>query len=111
VNARHLQAFPEPVSLLTVDVSFIGLEQVLPALRRAAPGAELVVLFKPQFQVPAEAVGERGVVRDPAAVAAALQRFRGWCAGNGFRVLAEAPAAVTGAEGNQEWLLHVQAAP
>ena len=50
-------------------------------------------------------------MRNPAAVAAALQRFRHWCAGIGFRVLAEAPAAVTGAEGNQEWLLHLQATP
>src|SRR5438045_3365584 len=48
VNARSLETFPEPVSLVTVDLSFIGLEKVLPALLRAAPGAELVVLFKPQ---------------------------------------------------------------
>lgn len=111
VNARHLESFPEAVSLITVDVSFIGLEQVLPALRRAAPGAEVVVLFKPQFEVRAEAVGQRGVVRDKGATAAALQRFRAWCAGNGFRVLAATPAAVTGAEGNQEWLLHLEATP
>src|SRR5207237_4436937 len=59
VNARNLESFPEPVSLVTVDVSFIGLEKVLPALRRAAPGAELVVLFKPQFQVGRREVGSR----------------------------------------------------
>src|SRR5207244_12369130 len=46
VNARSLETFPEPVSLVTADLSFIGLEKVLPALLRAAPGAELVVLFK-----------------------------------------------------------------
>ena len=110
VNARHLEAFPETVSLVTVDVSFIGLEQVLPALRRAAPGAELVVLFKPQFQVERTAVEKGGVVRDAAAVAAALERFRRWCQANGFRVLGETPAAIRGAEGNQELLLHLRAA-
>ena len=111
VNARHLEGFPEPVTLLTVDVSFIGLERVLPALRRAAPGAELVVLFKPQFQVPRGAVGEGGIVRDPGAVSAALSRFRDWCEGNGFRVLGDTAAAVRGAEGNQELLLHLEALP
>jgi 23S rRNA (cytidine1920-2'-O)/16S rRNA (cytidine1409-2'-O)-methyltransferase len=107
VNARALEPFPEPVSLVTVDVSFIGLEKVLPALRLAAPGAELVVLFKPQFQVGRGEVGKGGIVRDPAAVEAALGRFRGWCAGNGFAVLAEAPSALPGADGNRELLLHL----
>src|ERR1700682_2431256 len=51
VNARELDAFPEPVSLIVVDVSFISLEKVLPALRRAGPEAEVVALFKPQFEV------------------------------------------------------------
>src|SRR3984893_12282235 len=64
VNARELDAFPEPVSLIVVDVSFIGLEKVLPALRRAGPAAEMVALFKPQFQVGRSEVGKGGVVRD-----------------------------------------------
>lgn len=111
VNARDLETFPEPVSLVTVDVSFIGLEKVLPALRRAAPGAELVVLFKPQFQVGRGEVGKGGVVRDQAATAAALERFRGWCRENRWRVLGETPSALPGADGNRELLLHLEPAP
>jgi 23S rRNA (cytidine1920-2'-O)/16S rRNA (cytidine1409-2'-O)-methyltransferase len=111
VNARALEAFPEPVSLLTVDVSFIGLDKVLPALRRAAPGAELVVLFKPQFEVGRAEVGKGGVVRDPEAVARALDRFRAWCAENGFAVLGETWSALPGADGNRELLLHLRAEP
>ena len=68
VNARELETLPEPVSLFVVDISFIGLEKVLPALRRVAPGAEVVALFKPQFQVGRAEVGKGGIVRDPAAV-------------------------------------------
>lgn len=109
INARNLKSFPEPVSLLTVDVSFIGLEKVLPALRRAASGAELVVLFKPQFQVGRGEVGKGGVVRDQGAAEAALSRFLEWCAANGFRVLGTAPSAVAGAEGNREVLVHLEA--
>jgi 23S rRNA (cytidine1920-2'-O)/16S rRNA (cytidine1409-2'-O)-methyltransferase len=111
VNARALEAFPEPVSLVTVDVSFIGLEKVLPAVRAAAPGAELVVLFKPQFQVGRAEVGKGGIVRDEAATAAALDRFRAWCGEHGFRVLGETPSAIAGAGGNRELLLHLEAAP
>jgi 23S rRNA (cytidine1920-2'-O)/16S rRNA (cytidine1409-2'-O)-methyltransferase len=108
VNARDLESFPEPVSLITVDVSFIGLEKVLPALGRAAPAAELVVLFKPQFQVGRSEVGKGGVVRDEGAVAAALERFRQWCGANGLRVLAEAWSSLPGADGNRELLFHLE---
>src|SRR5207253_2124056 len=67
VNARDLESFPEPVSLVVIDVSFIGLEKVLPAVRRAAPDAEVVALFKPQFQVGRSEVGEGGIVSDASA--------------------------------------------
>jgi 23S rRNA (cytidine1920-2'-O)/16S rRNA (cytidine1409-2'-O)-methyltransferase len=102
VNARELETLPEPVSLFVVDISFIGLEKVLPALRRVASGAEVVALFKPQFQVGRAEVGKGGIVRDQAAVGAALGRFRDWCADNGYVVRAEAPSEILGADGNQE---------
>ena len=106
VNARELDAFPEPVSLIVVDVSFISLEKVLPALRRAAPEAEVVALFKPQFEVGRTEVGKGGIVRDPVAIEAALQRFRTWSTGNGYRVAGEAASELAGAEGNQEYFFH-----
>jgi 23S rRNA (cytidine1920-2'-O)/16S rRNA (cytidine1409-2'-O)-methyltransferase len=108
VNARDLQAFPEPVSLVTVDVSFIGLEKVLPAVAGAAPDAELVVLFKPQFEVGRGEVGKGGVVRDADAVAGALARFRAWCAEHGYDVLGETPSPIPGADGNQEVFLRLR---
>jgi 23S rRNA (cytidine1920-2'-O)/16S rRNA (cytidine1409-2'-O)-methyltransferase len=110
LNARELESFPEPVSLVVIDVSFIGLEKVLPAVRRAAPDAEVVALFKPQFQVSRAEVGKGGIVRDTAAIEAALRRLREWCAGNGYAVKADAQSAITGAEGNQEIFLHLMPA-
>jgi 23S rRNA (cytidine1920-2'-O)/16S rRNA (cytidine1409-2'-O)-methyltransferase len=105
VNARDLESFPEPVSLIVVDVSFIGLEKVMPALLRAAPHAEVVALFKPQFQVGRAEVGKGGIVRDPEAIEAALARFRAWCAANGYVVRAEAASEIAGADGNREIFL------
>ncbi len=111
VNARHLESFPEPVSLVTVDLSFIGVEKVLPALARAAPAADLVVLFKPQFQVERGLVGSGGVVRDQAAIDQSLEQFAGWCAGNQFDLVATVPSVVAGADGNRELLLHLRSRP
>jgi 23S rRNA (cytidine1920-2'-O)/16S rRNA (cytidine1409-2'-O)-methyltransferase len=107
VNARDLDAFPEPVSLIVVDVSFISVEKVLPALSKAAPDAEVVVLFKPQFEVGRAEVGKGGIVRDAVAIEAALQRFRAWCESNRYSLAGEAASEVTGAAGNQEFFLHL----
>lgn len=109
VNARDLDTFPEKVSLIVVDVSFISLDKVLPALRRAAPAAEVVALFKPQFEVGRSEVGKGGIVRDAAAIDSALARFRRWCVDNGYEVAAEAPSELPGAEGNREIFLHLLA--
>ncbi len=108
VNARDLEALPEPVSLVVIDVSFISLEKILPAIRRSAPEAEVVALFKPQFEVGRAEVGKGGIVRNASAVETALARFREWCAANGFAVEAEAPSEVAGADGNREFFLHLE---
>jgi 23S rRNA (cytidine1920-2'-O)/16S rRNA (cytidine1409-2'-O)-methyltransferase len=107
LNARDLETLPEPVSLVVIDVSFISLEKILPAVRRAAPVAEVVALFKPQFEVGRAEVGKGGIVRNHSAVESALARFRQWSAANGFDVAAEAPSALARAEGNREIFLHL----
>jgi 23S rRNA (cytidine1920-2'-O)/16S rRNA (cytidine1409-2'-O)-methyltransferase len=107
LNARELESFPEAVSLVVIDVSFIGLEKVLPAVRHAAPDAEVVALFKPQFQVGRSEVGKGGIVRDTDAVESSLIRFREWCAANGYAIRAQSLSAVTGADGNQEIFIHL----
>ncbi len=108
-NVRTLAALDGPApSLLTLDLSFISLRAVLPNLTRLAPGAEVVALFKPQFEVTRGQVARGGVVRDPAATAAALQAFSGWAADAlGARPRAPVAAAVRGSRGNQEWLVHL----
>ena len=67
VNARYLEPLPEPVDLITVDVAFISLAKVLPAVLRSLwPQGLLLALVKPQFEAGPELVGRGGVVRDPA---------------------------------------------
>lgn len=96
-------------SLVTLDLSFISLRRVLPALPRLAPAAEVVALFKPQFEVARRLVEPGGVVRDRAAVAAAVSDFTDWITSTGTAVLAPPlPARLRGTKGNQEWLLHLR---
>jgi 23S rRNA (cytidine1920-2'-O)/16S rRNA (cytidine1409-2'-O)-methyltransferase len=108
MDARSLNRalIPEPPALIVCDASFIGLEKVLPAaLALAAPGAALIALVKPQFQLGPGRVGKGGIVRDEAdrleAVAAVVAFFEG----AGWMVLGTAPSPISGADGNVEYLL------
>jgi 23S rRNA (cytidine1920-2'-O)/16S rRNA (cytidine1409-2'-O)-methyltransferase len=108
-NARYLSRaeVPDPVDLVTCDVSFIGLETVLPApLALTAPGARLVALIKPQFEVGKGRVGKGGVVRDPDLHEAVCARIEAWLnAQEGWRVLGLTESPVLGPEGNKEFLI------
>ena len=111
VNARSLTAadVPHPVDLVTVDVSFISLGHILPAL---APllmaGADVVALVKPQFEAGREQVGRRGLVTDPAVHQEVIERVTAQAQAAGLRRVAMAPSAITGATGNQEFFLHLR---
>lgn len=108
-NARHLtrDLVPDPVDFITCDASFIGLETVLPAaLALAAPGAHLVALIKPQFEVGKGRVGKGGVVRDPALHDEVCTRISQWIAAlPGWSVLGVTPSPILGPEGNREFLI------
>jgi 23S rRNA (cytidine1920-2'-O)/16S rRNA (cytidine1409-2'-O)-methyltransferase len=112
-NARALKAgsFPEPVSMVVVDVSFISLRAILPAVRAAAPAADVVALFKPQFEVGRERVGKGGVVRDPAVVERALEAFERWSPEAGYQAVGRTPAGLAGSQGNREVFVHLRAEP
>lgn len=110
-NIRTLppEAVPEPVDLSTIDVSFISLEKVLPAVRPfLRPGADVLALVKPQFEVGRAAVGKGGVVRDPAARRAAVDRIAAAAAAAGFEVVGSVPSRLPGPKGNLEIFLHLR---
>jgi 23S rRNA (cytidine1920-2'-O)/16S rRNA (cytidine1409-2'-O)-methyltransferase len=105
-HIRDLESLPEQPDLATVDVSFISLALVLPAVARVlAPSADVVALVKPQFEVGREAVGKGGVVRDPALRAEAVAHVRHAAEEAGFAVRGESPSVLPGPKGNQEIFL------
>jgi 23S rRNA (cytidine1920-2'-O)/16S rRNA (cytidine1409-2'-O)-methyltransferase len=108
-DARALDAevIEGPVGAIVADVSFISLTKALPAaLRLAAPGAWLVALAKPQFEVGREGVGKGGIVRDAQARARAVAEVRAFIdATPGWKVFAEMPSPIPGGSGNEEVLI------
>lgn len=103
LTARDLPWCPD---LIVADLSFISLTLVLPVLTDlVAPAGQMVLLVKPQFEVGRAGVGKGGIVRDPAVQRAAVNRVADAAGDLGWQIGGVLPAAVTGAGGNQEYLL------
>ena len=106
-NARHLepQALPAGIELVTVDVSFISLRLLLARLGQVAPGADLLLLVKPQFEVGKGQVGKGGVVREERLRAGAVAGVREAAQALGYEALGEAESRLPGPKGNREIFL------
>jgi 23S rRNA (cytidine1920-2'-O)/16S rRNA (cytidine1409-2'-O)-methyltransferase len=109
VNARFLETLPEPVNVVTADLSFISLGLVLPALVRVSkPDAWMVLLVKPQFEAGRGQVGKGGVVRDPAVHRAVLARAAAEFSAAGLTLAGLARSPITGPAGNIEFLAYLE---
>ena len=105
-NARALAPLDPPADVATVDLSFISLTAVLPAVVRSVrSGGELVVLVKPQFEAARTEVPRGGVVEDPKVHASAVARVALWALDHGLRVRGVVRSPLLGAAGNREFFL------
>lgn len=109
-NARTLAAgdVPEGIDLITVDVSFISVRRILPALFAVAPRAQLLILVKPQFEVGRDGVGKGGVVRDDALRVGAAASVQEAAEALGWRAAGRTDSRLRGPKGNLEiflWLV------
>ncbi len=96
----------EPPDFLVADVSFIALKLALPVpLHLMAERATLVALIKPQFELGADALDKRGVVRDGAGAAVVVDGIAAWLTAQNWHVLGSMPSPLPGREGNQEYLI------
>ncbi len=110
-NIRNLAELPEPPAvatpaIATIDVAFIGLEKVLPAISRLIePGGQIVALVKPQFQAHRNEVRKGGVVKDPQVHAAVIGRIVTWAAEHGLRFGGLTASPLVGPAGNREFFV------
>ena len=109
-NARYLstEQIPEALDFASIDVSFISLKLIFPALYALLrEGGEVACLIKPQFEAGREKVGKKGVVRDPAVHLEVLENFLRHAKENNFTVLGITYSPIRGPEGNIEYLLYL----
>ena len=109
-NARRLTPgdLPGPVDIVTIDVSFISLRQILPAVPPLlAPGADVVALVKPQFEA-GRAEVRKGIIRDPVIQARVLDEVAAAAAEVGLTQAGSTTSPITGQKGNVEFLLHLR---
>ena len=110
-NARFLKAedIGEAAELVTMDVSFISVSKILPNVAPiAAPGADFIILIKPQFELEKRDVGKGGIVRDAKLHEKAIERVTAAAAAAGLEIKGVMPSHLTGSEGNQEFFLHAR---
>jgi 23S rRNA (cytidine1920-2'-O)/16S rRNA (cytidine1409-2'-O)-methyltransferase len=110
-NLRNLEELSGPApTLVTLDLSFISLRTVMDAVVRVAPQAQVVALYKPQFELGKAAVGRGGIVHDQAAAEAGCSDFLQWAAQRygAATPYSPYPAPLKGTKGNQEWWAYLQ---
>ncbi|MCF8469495.1 MAG: TlyA family RNA methyltransferase [Parvibaculum sp.] len=109
LNARDVtrELIPGPIEFITADLSFIGLAKALPpALALAEPGAYLVALIKPQFEVGPKSVGKGGIVRDGELHRRVCADIAHWLSDDmAWRVIGIAESPIAGGDGNVEFLI------
>lgn len=108
-NIRYLprENIPEPIDIVTIDVSFISLKKVIPKVKEfLKPEAEMIALIKPQFEVGKGQVGRGGIVRDEAKQRQVVKEISNFCTALGFVIKGVIPSPILGAKGNQEYLLY-----
>lgn len=110
-NARYLEALPEPIDLVTIDVSFISLRLILPRVKGwLRPGGQVIALVKPQFEAGREQVGKGGVIRDPMVHKRVFQEVLVWAVEHGWRLRGGIRSPIKGPKGNVEFLIWLDAA-
>ncbi|MEA4921344.1 MAG: TlyA family RNA methyltransferase [Clostridiaceae bacterium] len=109
-NIRYVtpDQIAEPLDLAVIDVSFISLRLVLPAVKPLlAPKGEVIALIKPQFEAGREKVGKKGVVREPVTHIEVIENILNFAKGIGFSIKGLTFSPIRGPEGNIEFLVYL----
>ncbi|HDD35663.1 MAG TPA: TlyA family RNA methyltransferase [Candidatus Desulfofervidus auxilii] len=110
-NIRYLpkEKIPEPIDIVTIDVSFISVKKVIPKIIEfLRKNGEIIVLIKPQFEVGKNKVGKGGIVRDEKLQRKAVSEILEFCQKIGLQVIGVIPSPILGAKGNQEYLAYIK---
>ncbi|UCD08547.1 MAG: TlyA family RNA methyltransferase [Dehalococcoidales bacterium] len=105
VNARNMPDIPERLDLIVIDVSFISVQKIIPAVTGLLKDeGNIIVLLKPQFEAKRDEVGKGGIIKRPEIHARVLGRFVKWITDNAYRLKGMVGSPIEGASGNREFL-------
>jgi 23S rRNA (cytidine1920-2'-O)/16S rRNA (cytidine1409-2'-O)-methyltransferase len=108
LNVRYLESLAEPIDIVVIDVSFIGLEKIYPAVKQVLkPGGICIPLVKPQFEAGKSDVGKGGVVKDAKVHRRVLNEAAAFAGKAGFSLLGLTASSLVGPAGNVEFLAHL----
>ncbi|MDW8368244.1 MAG: TlyA family RNA methyltransferase [Abditibacteriales bacterium] len=109
-DIRALSSLPDLVDLAVVDVSFISLRLVLPAIRQflKSDASRVIALLKPQFEAGPHQTTKRGVIKDPSVREKVVANFRAWAERSGWKVQGVIASPILGKEGNVEYLVDLR---
>ena len=111
-NARYLESLAVPVQFVAIDVSFISLKLILPAVKKWLDDEyDIIALIKPQFEAGKKQVGSGGVVRDPAVHSSVLDTILSWCVEHDLYPHGLTPSSIQGSDGNVEFLVWLRNRP
>jgi 23S rRNA (cytidine1920-2'-O)/16S rRNA (cytidine1409-2'-O)-methyltransferase len=109
-NIRYAteELLPEPFDLISIDVSFISLKIVIPAIKKfLKKDGKVLALIKPQFEVGKNQVGKGGVVKDPELHQSVIRELSGFFSNTGFKVGPVIPSPILGPKGNTEFIIYL----
>ena len=106
-NLRHVKSLPEPIDLVTLDLSFISVLKVMQVVHfLLKPDGQLIVLIKPQFEAERGQVGRGGIIKDPEVHQQVVDKVIRGIEGFGFKLQNVVDSPITGTHGNKEFLAH-----
>lgn len=107
-NIIGLESLPEPVDIISIDVSLTSLRNVFPHLKKfLQPDGEVIALFKPQYEVADKKFLKHGILEDAVVRQQTLNDFLKWLGENNWKLLGQTTSPIKGSEGNTEFLLHI----
>ncbi len=108
-NARYVEKLPEQIDLISIDVSFISLEKILPVVKGwLSPGGRIIALIKPQFEAARGEIESGGIVRNPEVHTRIVSATRKFAESLSLHVLGTTESPILGGDGNREFLIAMQ---
>lgn len=106
-DVRDLKNLPDPIGIVSIDISLVSLRDILPTVARIAPKAEVVALFKPQYEARDPSMLHHGIIKSAEVREQLFEGFKSWLKEKNWKILGTMESPISGGEGNVEYLVYL----